>query len=257
MTDTLAASAAAPALSEQAAERAAMRLNRWQLKLLPFMMVTLVLVGIVFFVATLRNYADLRERLNRPLPDIALALDKLQAAQATDWQRDWTVRVLLEDRALRSRREHNAAVVEARVWTRFMGFMTGMVMVLAGCIFILGRLEASFDGRAKVNDSEGAFKTNSPGLVLTVAGTVLIAISLTVTVQVELNDRPVYLGEAGSADAAAAPKPRPPLPLEAPSAAPAAVPPASAASRAADYPQAVQRRMCEAAGKPPDCMAAK
>jgi hypothetical protein len=110
----------AAAAAERATERAALRLSRWQIKLLPFMMVTLVLVGLVFFVATLRNYADLRERLDRPMPDIALALDKLQAAQSTDWQRDWTVRVLLEDRALRSRREHNAAVVEARVWTRFM-----------------------------------------------------------------------------------------------------------------------------------------
>jgi hypothetical protein len=46
--------------------------------------------------------------------------------------------------------------------------MTGMVMVMAGCVFILGRLDASFDGRAKFNDSEGALKTNSPGLVLAV-----------------------------------------------------------------------------------------
>lgn len=59
---------------------------------------------------------------------------------------------------------------------------------MVGCIFILGKLEASFDGAMKTAQAEGTLRTNSPGLVLAVVGSVLIAISLTVTVQVEVND---------------------------------------------------------------------
>lgn len=232
---------------------AARRLSRWQETLLPFMMVGLVVLGVIFFVATLRNYEGMQARLGRPADDIRLTLDRLQASNTTDAQRDWYLRVVLEDRALRSRHEQNSAVVEARVWTRFMGFMTGMVLVMAGCIFILGKLEASFDGSMKTAQAEGTLRTNSPGLVLAVVGSVLIAISLTVTVQVEVNDKPVYLPQLVQDQGPSPPVMKPPEPL--PSTAPAPVAASAAAPAASSpYPADVQEQMCKAAGKPPGCM---
>lgn len=221
----------------------------WQTKLLPFMMTGLAVMAVLFFVGTFWNYAGLHSRLALSEPEIVDTLEKVRSSQATtSAYQDWYMRVVLEERAMRSRHHQNTAVIESRVWTRFMGFMTGMMMVMCGCIFILGKLEAAFDGSLKTPSAEGALKTSSPGLVLAVAGTVLIAISLMVSVTVEVTDRPVYLADLGR-------------PLEASSAMPAPLPlpgldSASAPSNqsSAPMPTELAVEMCKQAGKPANCM---
>ena len=230
---------------------ATMPAEAWQAKLLPFMITGLAVMVVLFFVGTFWNYAGLHARLELQEPDIAVALEKARSTSASPAYQDWYMRVMLEDRALRSRHHQNTAVIESRVWTRFMGFMTGMMMVLCGCIFILGKLESQFEGNAKTAGSEGAMKTNSPGLVLAVVGSVLIAISLSVSVTVEVVDRPVYLADPGQANERPAPTLPPPLPLPSETAAS----PAKAASAVAPpLPPALAREMCKQARRPADCM---
>lgn len=229
-----------------AAEGQGATLAAWQAKVLPFMMVGLAVIALLFFVGTFWNYLRLQARLELPEPEISLALEKAQAGQASPAHQDWYMRVVLEERAMRSRHHQNTAVIESRTWTRFMGFITGMMMVLCGCIFILGKLEADFDGSVKTASGEGALKTTSPGLVLAIAGTVLIAISLSVTFTVELNDRPVYLVGPGGAPAQAV------LPPPMPMADPASV--AAPSPSAPTLPAELADEMCKQAGKPPGCI---
>jgi hypothetical protein len=223
----------------------------WQAKLLPFMMTGLAVMAVLFFLGTFWNYAGLQSRLDLHEPEITVALEKLHTSTTSPAYQDWYMRVVLEDRALRSRHHQNTAVIESRVWTRFMGFMTGMMMVLCGCIFILGKLEAQFDGSAKASGGEGAMKTNSPGLVLAVVGSVLIAVSLSVSVTVEVIDRPVYLADLGQ------PVERPAVALPPPSPLPAEIAasvPAAAPSTPPPLPAELAREMCKQAGRPADCM---
>lgn len=165
----------------------------WQRKLLPFMMKALVAFAMIFFVSTFVIYANLTGRLRHDDPPIADSIKQARALSQEAQFADWYVRATLEERAIAGRQRQYNAIVEGRLWTRLMGFLTGMVMVLAGSVFVLGKLEAEFDGNAKVPQGEGAVKTNSPGLVLVVAGTLLLVISLLVTVDVKSEDRLVYL----------------------------------------------------------------
>jgi hypothetical protein len=226
----------------------ASELRSWRDKLLPFMIGGLALLAVLFFLGTFWNYANLQERLSRQEPDIVATMDKLRATTPPPAYQDWYMRVVLEEHAMRSRHRQNAAIIESRVWTRFMGFITGMVMVMAGCIFILGRLDAQFDGSLKSGEHEGVLKTNSPGLVLAVAGTVLIAMALTVPVHIEVNDTPVYLADVSGQATLKTPEALP---------APAPLPGAQAGASAASsptMPPGLADELCKQAGKPPGCM---
>ena len=111
----------------------------WQARLLPFMMTGLAVIALLFFVGTFWNYVKLQAKLEVQEPDIALVLEKARVGSASASYQDWYMRIVLEDRAMRGRHHQNTAVIESRTWTRFMGFITGMVMVMCGCIFILGK----------------------------------------------------------------------------------------------------------------------
>ena len=222
------------------------------------MMAGLAILAVLFFIGTFWNYASLHGRLAQQEPDVTVAMEKLRGANLPRAYQDWYMRMVLEENAMRSRHRQNAAVVESRVWTRFMGFITGMVMVMAGCIFILGRLDAQFDGSFKGSGQEGVLKTNSPGLVLAVAGTVLIGIALTVPVNIEVTDKPVYIPDLtvlGSKppelpESEGGPLPRP-LPLP-------SLPPSSSASAASSAASALPKELAEelcrqAGGQHPGC----
>lgn len=169
------------------------QLGAWQRRLLPFMMGALVFVGLVFFLGTFWNYHNLTTTLRHQDPPLAEAIERAKNLSTEAQFVDWYVRASLEERAIAGRQRQYNAIVEGRLWTRLMGFLAGMVMVLAGSVFILGKLEAEFDGSAKGQGAEGALKTNSPGLVLVVAGTILLTISLLATVDVKSEDQLVYL----------------------------------------------------------------
>lgn len=215
-------------------------LGRWQTKLLPFMMAGLGVIAVLFFIGTFWNYTSLHSRFEYRGADISQSIEKLRTSDVSQSYQDWYLRVILEEQALRSRHHQNAAVIESRVWTRFMGFMTGIVMVMAGCIFILGKLDAQFDGVGKVLGNEGALKTNSPGIVLAVVGAVLIGISLVVSLNIEVNDRPVYMPSLTQVSRESMP---PPHALE-------------SLDKKVDLPRGLADEICGQAGKPAGCMAA-
>lgn len=180
----------------------------WQARLLPMVVVTLVVLGVVFFVGAFWNYATLTAQLDVEEPALELTLQQMTVQHvAQDFQENYA-RITLEDRVLRHRYRMNTAAIESRAWTRLMGFVTGMVMVLTGCLFIVARLEDAFEASGKSVSAEGALKTNSPGLVLSVAGAALIATSLVVKTEVQDTDAAVYLPRLVeySAPAATAPQ---------------------------------------------------
>jgi hypothetical protein len=186
----------------------------WHRRLLPFMMSSLIVMGLLFFVLTVWQFRDLQSRLTMRPVDIEGAL---QRAQTQSGQRDWYLRVVLEEAALRHRYEQNATIVQARVWTRYMGFLTGMILALTGCVFVLGKLREEVSVSGKASGIEANLTTASPGVVLALAGAVLIGVSLWVPVTVESNDVPVYLPRqieltppTGTVDTRPAPSSMPP-----------------------------------------------
>jgi len=190
-------------------------LEAWQRLLLPFMMGSLTVMGLLFFVLTLWNFREMQGRLEYRSVNVGAILKELQQDPAAKdaAYRDWYVRAVLEDIAMANRYRQNAIVVSTRVWTRYMGFLTGMILVLTGCVFILGKLRERVDFSAEGQGFKGALVTSSPGLALALAGATLIGIALYVPTSVESKDSPVYLPQqvevVGGGQDAPVPKPAP------------------------------------------------
>jgi hypothetical protein len=204
-------------------------LAAWHTKLLPFMMTSLIVMGLLFFALTVWHFRELQAQLTFTTVEVEKVLDRLQreprgAADAA--YRDWYMRVVLEDAALRHRYQQNSAIVHARVWTRYMGFLTGMILALTGCVFVLGKLREEVSVSGSAQGLSANLATSSPGLALALAGAVLVGISLYVQVTVETSDSPVYLPRL--VEVAAPPErlkpPAPVTPIATPDAAPPATP---------------------------------
>jgi hypothetical protein len=62
----------------------------------------------------------------------------------------------------------------SRLWTTYLGFVTGMIFALVGAMFVLGKLESDpSELKTKVGTAlDTSFKSASPGLVLAVLGVI-------------------------------------------------------------------------------------
>ena len=98
-----------------------------------------------------------------------------------------------------TQRYHQAGVqLMSGLWTRYLGFITGMILALVGASFILGklrepsqRLEGGFSGFGFL------IRTASPGIILAVLGTTLMLATILDKDVYEVKDSNTYLVPAG------------------------------------------------------------
>jgi hypothetical protein len=168
----------------------------WQGRLLPFMVGSLIVLAIFFLATTLWLFVDLERRLDYTAPDLISLIQNLPASGDVAADREyaqWYARVVLEKTALEQRFSMQKIVVKARMWTRFMGFLTGMILCFCGCVFVLGKLREPLEASGEGSGVKVFLRTSSPGVFLAFAGTVLISLSLSLPASVASTDASVYL----------------------------------------------------------------
>lgn len=193
--------------------------ERWRNRLLPVMRGGLVVMAAFFFAASLVQYHLLYRDLRGMGPRTQVALETLentipQTQRANVDFLQWKTLVLLEQDAMSMRYQQINATLLLRTWTRYTGFLVGMVLALVGAFFILGRLR---EETSQLSGESGGVKfalvTSSPGVILAVLGTVLMIVTLVVKFDFEVQDRPVYLplhlmkGQPGITNASSLPSP--------------------------------------------------
>jgi len=185
------------------------QLQRWQTRLLPFMTKLMIALAIFFFLVSLAQMAYLHWRIDQ---SPAVVFDQvrrmLSEGEEAPAERRMAIagelaRLELESNAI-ERRYHQASVVlMARVWTSYLGFVTGMVLVFVGSAFVLGQVQGAVaDFEAKLLGSNWRLKTAAPGIILTVLGVLLMSTSLFVKYQITVTDTPTYIVRGGAAELA-------------------------------------------------------
>ena len=102
--------------------------------------------------------------------------------------------LLLEADTLDKRYHEASALLMSRIWSRQLAFITGMVMSFLGAVFILGKLsESTSQISGGAGDWKVAITSASPGIILSVLGTVLLISSLYVRASLDVNDGPAYV----------------------------------------------------------------
>jgi len=173
----------------------------WQKRLLPLMTGMLVVLTLFFFVASLTQLYYLHRRIEQaPQCDLEATLSMLEKLGPNMAVKDqfeavrWRTLSTLEEYAMKRRYHQANVLLMSRIWTRYLGFVTGMILALVGAAFILGKLR---EPETKL-DAEGVWKfsitTASPGLVLALLGTILMVSTIVTHQEITTEDIPLYTG---------------------------------------------------------------
>ncbi len=172
----------------------------WQRRLLPFMISTLALLTIFVVVSNIyqtgimqRHIASLKELELEPAWESVKVENTPALADRIAWAQ-WQTLALLESQAMRSRYHYASVAMMGRVYILHLGFATGVVMALVGATFILGKLrESSSSVKADTGSWRLAFQSNSPGLILSLLGTVLILATIWARSELDVRDSRLFL----------------------------------------------------------------
>lgn len=161
--------------------------SKWQLRLLPFLVGTLIALTLFFCAAIAWETNAIQKRM-----DSAVDIDLRPLANA-EFRSNGPF--LLEANLIE--RRYRAANVAAlsRIYLIFLGFGTGMVMALVGAAFILGKLsepQTSIDGGGA--SFKASLRSGSPGVILAFFGTVLMLSTIYSKTEISVSDRAVYMG---------------------------------------------------------------
>ncbi|MEH6651425.1 MAG: hypothetical protein V7707_15470 [Motiliproteus sp.] len=181
---------------------------------MPFMIGLVLTLALFFFAATLFQLYELNLKI-QDAPELENT-ELLQQAEsgATLMEKQWRTLVVLESHVLQQRYHQANVLLMARIWIRYLGFVTGMMLALIGAVFILGKLREptttlTLSGESPDPNLPGNFKaqllTQSPGIVLVTLGTVLMLLTILIHHPIQVNDAPVYTSVTTTANIPATP----------------------------------------------------
>lgn len=184
---------------DKVSKKISARISKWQSMLLPFMLLMLGGLTVTFFGASLWQFTKIQNQIEKIPDEIKLdnVFSDLKNKPLSESNHlvyvQWKTLALLEKNVI-ERRYHQANILlMARTWTRYLGFLTGMILALVGAAFILGKLrEESSEATATSAEAGFSFKSNSPGLILAFLGTLLMLATIFIHNQIEVNDAPIY-----------------------------------------------------------------
>lgn len=178
----------------------ARKLWAWNRLLLPLMIGMVVVLTLFFFAASMFQLYALQENIaGSPRLDLAATLDTMSVPEqgrreAQKALQRWKTLSLLEEHAMKQRYHQANVLLMARVWVRYLGFVTGMILALVGAVFVLGKMrESRTELSAGTKGHQGKISTNSPGLILASLGTLLMVTTLVTRHQIQVNDEPLYM----------------------------------------------------------------
>jgi|GEM_PF-899993 len=179
-------------------------LRIWQGKLRPWIIIVISLTGVLFFLLSawqvnriLRSINETGQYDRGREPEVTASLDRHMLYTMTG----------LECYAIQ-RRYHQADIAMlARIWIKYLGFFTGMILTVIGASFIMGKLqESNTNLTGKLQAFEFSLISASPGLVMVLLGSMLIMTAILEHQQISVQDRPLYISvmmQKGSAGQAA------------------------------------------------------
>src|SRR5262249_10180503 len=118
----------------------------WQKRLLPVMVKMVIGLAVFFFASSFIQLFYLQNHMANAtglaLKPLAPVLERTAVSEEHRLETArWADLVGLEQYSVQRRYHQANVLLMARIWTRYLGFVTGMICTLVGAIFILGKLQ--------------------------------------------------------------------------------------------------------------------
>ena len=179
----------------------------WQRRMTSLMTTSIIVAALFFAVVTLYEFGRFETRLFAPQSisdDVWASVALTPATYDEQFVLARTRAAFALERELIDRRYTQANLsVATRLWTRLMGFVTGMILALVGAAFVLGKLredvsEASAKAGVPGHEYSFSIRSASPGVVLSLLGTLLMALSITIQSTFSVQDQAIYFERGAS-----------------------------------------------------------
>ncbi|NUO81392.1 hypothetical protein HUU05_15040 [candidate division KSB1 bacterium] len=180
--------------SQSAQPKESRATQRWQARLRAWMQFIVTGVLAFFLLASGWQIYYLHQKIEQAP---ALNLELAPATNLPAAQEQWRTLARLEAHAIQQRYHQANVILMARIWTTYLGFVTGMILAVVGAAFILGKLrEQTSEITGKMENWQVSIASTSPGLVMVVLGTILMLMTITTHHQIDVKDSPLYFSGA-------------------------------------------------------------
>jgi hypothetical protein len=181
------------------------QLATWQNRLLPWLVIMPTILILLFIYLATRQMQrfnaviDAKEEsvIEKLIPTEADSALNAKLKGDLDYIR-WITLARLEEKSLDRRYSQGGLLLVSRIFTKYLGFFTGMILAIVGAVFIIGKLQESS------SDIEGAIGeqmklkivSSSPGIIFGVLGTLLMLSTILQHAEISVKDQPLFLNPA-------------------------------------------------------------
>ncbi len=180
-------------------------LNSWQRTLLPWLVVMpTILILLFIYLATrqmqrFNSVIDAKEEsvIEKLIPAASDSVLNARLKGDLEYIR-WITLARMEEKSLDRRYSQGGLLLVSRIFTKYLGFFTGMILAIVGAIFIIGKLqESSSDIEGSVGDQmKLKVVSSSPGVIFAILGTVLMLSTILQHAEISVKDQPLFLNPA-------------------------------------------------------------
>jgi len=172
--------------------------QNWQIKILPWiLMVPTVLVAAFIFLAT-DQVSQINERLTISKDTIFMNklvnyVDKLDSKSIEHVK--YLALIKLEQESFYYRYNQAQLLLMSRIFTKYLGFFTGMILAIVGAVFIIGKLkEDTTEIEGTISDkTKVKIISSSPGIIFGLLGTILMITTIVHHNEISVRDMSLYL----------------------------------------------------------------
>jgi len=188
--------------SEKTVLQSNKQLLQWQNRLLPWMIaMPTILIGAFIILGTLKlnNFEKFayrgdeeRTTLNIPSP-YASSTDSTLKKNA-DYLK-WYSLVKMEEYSINRRYNQGGVLLMSRIYIKYLGFFTGMILAIVGAVFIISKLKEDVTEIEGSMEEKTKFRlvSSSPGIIFGVLGTALMLTTILTHSEISVKDMPLYL----------------------------------------------------------------
>jgi hypothetical protein len=170
--------------------------QRLYVKIVPFVIVIPVLFLILFIVVSMLQLRDINSKIEEGKSQtIKEMIGRMQGKDTlSEAYNQFLALAQLEEEGLNERYRQGHYSLVSRSFKQYLGFFTGIIMVIVGSLFVLLKLKEQIDSNASKGEGwKFSLVTNSPGVVFGIVGAVLISIALKINDRINVSDSGIYL----------------------------------------------------------------
>lgn len=170
--------------------------NKVYNRILLFVLGIPVFFLLLFAVISVLQLRDINTRIESGQSKLVRELVVQNAAldSISENHRQFLTLALLEEESLGERYRQGHYSLASRSFKQFLGFFTGIIMVIVGCVFVLLKLKEDINATGSRGEQfTFSLVTNSPGVLFGIVGAVLIGITSSTNDKITVRDAGLYL----------------------------------------------------------------